>query len=441
MKLSPYLKKTIFNISWLTTDQVLRIGMNSLITIFIARYYGKEAFGIYSVSLATIMIFSPLISFGFDGYIIRDIISHPDKRDEILGSTFIFRLFGAVSAISIIYAIGDKLMPGNILEKDLLRVLSISFIFQPFDVVDLYFRSQLKAKYTVWSKTGVFILIQFVKIYCLINRVPIITFAFLYVLEVALGGIALLLMYTKNLKYSARKWHSTNARLYYTIFESWPLLISTWSTYLYMRMDQLLVGRMLGPASAGIYSASVRLYEMPVILINILGSSFFPILHDLFKKDKKLFFKRYSLITEIYTMIGYFIFIIVLIFGNKAILLFGKEFASGGLILKIQIFGLAIWFNSGLRSTYLAFTSNQKILLYSSLVSAILNIVFNILLIPIYGVIGSAYATVITYFLSAQLFNLAFKETRLLFIIHMKGFIPIEISKLVIKRLRILLVK
>ncbi|MDD3084037.1 MAG: polysaccharide biosynthesis C-terminal domain-containing protein, partial [Candidatus ainarchaeum sp.] len=62
-----------------------------------------------------------------------------------------------------------------------------------------------------------------------------------------------------------------------------------------------------------------------------------------------------------------------------------------------------------------------KITLYSSIMGAIINIVANLILIPSYGIIGAAFATILSYFFVAYLSNLFFKETRFLFWVQLKS--------------------
>jgi PST family polysaccharide transporter len=84
-------------------------------------------------------------------------------------------------------------------------------------------------------------------------------------------------------------------------------------------------------------------------------------------------------------------------------------------------FGMIPMFNAFLRSSYITISGNQKIILYTTLFSAMLNIVLNLLLIKAYGVIGAVYATVFTQTLSLIVLNFAFTNTRSIFFIQAKS--------------------
>jgi len=84
-------------------------------------------------------------------------------------------------------------------------------------------------------------------------------------------------------------------------------------------------------------------------------------------------------------------------------------------------------FNAFLRSNYITASGNQKIILFTSIFSAIINILLNYIFINEFGVIGAAYATVITQILSLLILNRFFKETRKIYIIQLKALLLLGI--------------
>ena len=46
------------------------------------------------------------------------------------------------------------------------------------------------------------------------------------------------------------------------LVESWPLLLSGISIMVYMKIDQIMLGQILGDESVGIYSAALRISEI-----------------------------------------------------------------------------------------------------------------------------------------------------------------------------------
>ena len=90
---------------------------------------------------------------------------------------------------------------------------------------------------------------------------------------------------------------------------------------------------------------------------------------------------------------------------------------------------LLFLYNSALRTGHFTIVGNTKVLMYTQVAGALINIVVNFILIPIAGINGAAIATAITTFLSVFLLNLFSKDGRELFFWQLQAFNPIRIFK------------
>ena len=128
------------------------------------------------------------------------------------------------------------------------------------------------------------------------------------------------------------------------------------------------------------------------------------------------------------TLLAYLIVIFVYFFYEYLIsFTFGKKYIESGEVLLFLSLGLILMFNAFLRSNYITASGNQKILLFTSIFSAIINILLNYIFINEFGVLGAAYATVLTQILSLLILNRFFKETRKIYIIQLKALLLLGI--------------
>jgi len=93
------MKKLIANFSWLTVDRIVRLGINLFIVGWIARYLGKAQYGLFNYSMSLTILVSALASLGTNNIIIREIVNHPEKKNQILGSAFIMRQIGGILVV------------------------------------------------------------------------------------------------------------------------------------------------------------------------------------------------------------------------------------------------------------------------------------------------------------------------------------------------------
>jgi len=185
---------------------------------------------------------------------------------------------------------------------------------------------------------------------------------------------------------------------------------------------------MLDDHNVGIYSAAYVLYEAPLFISLMIAKSVYPIFVQSFQDNKIKFFELYATLSSYMTLLSYLIVLFIVMFHEILIqITFGDSFEESGIILMLLAFGLIPMFNAFLRSSYITISGNQKIILYTSLASSITNIILNIFMIRQYGIRGAVYATVITQTLSLLILNIAFRETRKIFIIQVKSLLLLGI--------------
>ena len=92
-------------------------------------------------------------------------------------------------------------------------------------------------------------------------------------------------------------------------------------------------------------------------------------------------------------------------------LIYGSSFTEGSIILQIYVWATVGTFLIYLIYNYLITENNKRVLIYLTFIPMAINIFLNLLLIPKFGIVGSAYATLISYS-SAPIFVLFFKKIR-----------------------------
>jgi len=90
-------QKYVKNTGWLLVGQLLSL----VVGFIIARYLGPYAFCDLSFADAFAALFAAVGTLGLDSFIIREIIQHPDKREEILCNTLVIGLSVHATLISL----------------------------------------------------------------------------------------------------------------------------------------------------------------------------------------------------------------------------------------------------------------------------------------------------------------------------------------------------
>jgi len=116
------------------------------------------------------------------------------------------------------------------------------------------------------------------------------------------------------------------------------------------------------------------------------------------------------------------------------VLLFGSAYHQAGAVLAIHIWASVFVF-LGVASGKWFIAENRQILsLQRTALGAVLNIVLNFLFIPMYGIIGAAWATVVSYAVSDMFYDMLQRETRLMFRMKLKSFNVFRVIRLIVVR-------
>lgn len=396
------LHKVINNIGWLFFDKVLRMGVGLFVVAWVARYLGPDQFGLFNYAIAFAMLFASFATLGLNNIVVREIVFQKPAGDEILGTAFVLKLFAGFAAFIITATVIFFIKPNDRLCVWLVAIISAGTVFKAFDVIDLWFQSQVLSKYTVYAKNFAFLIVTLVKIALIILEAPLIAFAWAFLAEIVIGVMGLIFVYRMN-SHHLLAWKSSFARAKNLLNDSWPLIFSGIVTMIYMRIDQVMIGQMTGVKEVGFYSAAVRLAEAWYFIPMAVAASVFPGIVAAKAISDELFYQRLQYLYNVMAFLAYAVALPVTFFADDVIvLLFGSEYKSAGPMLTGLIW-TCLFVNLGVaRSSFLTAMNWTRIHFLTVLAGCIINIILNYLLIPIYGGMGAVVASFVSYWFAAH---------------------------------------
>lgn len=404
-------KKYFANTSWLFFERFLRMGISFVVSIFVVRYLGPKDFGLFSYALSFFGLFASLSTLGLESITTREIVKHPDNKDEINGTVFYLRITGSICAI-ILIGLTLILTGEDTYTAILIMILSGSFLFQSFSVIEYYFRGIVQAKYNAYALSASVILASAFKIILILLKAPLIYFVISVVFEYGVLAVGLVGVYHHN-KLSIFKWNYSKKIAASLLKDSWPLALSGIVVMVYMRIDQIMIKNMLSTEAVGYYSVAVRLSEAWYFIPVTLCNSIFPAIVNAKNVSQEFYNNRMQKLYDLLTWLAIAIAVPVTIFSDQIIqLLFGSEFSSASPVLTIYIWAGVAVFLGVASSQYLINESLTKLSFYRTFFGMLLNVALNLWLIPIYGIVGAAIATLISYSLATFLvaFHRKFKH-------------------------------
>jgi O-antigen/teichoic acid export membrane protein len=387
------------------------MGVSLFVGIYVIRYLGPEKFGLLSYALGFVMLFGTIASFGLNEILVRDLLQDKTQIKELLSTAFFLKIFGfLMMGCFIIFAL--QFTNDDKYTHLMITIISLGIFFQSFNVIDCYFQSQVQSKYVVIVQFIQLLITSLIKIFLILNKATLIWFAIVFMIDQALLSILLLSIYRWK-----KEWFSIFSvkwELVTQLFkDAWPLIFSGMMVSIYMKIDLIMIKEMLDVKAVGIYAAAVKLCEVLYFLPVVVMSSLFPAIVEARKQNLIVYRKQVYLIYEIMIGATAIVAIITMFLADWIVyILYGSIYQEAATILKIYIWAFVFVSLGVVSSKYLVAENLEIYALYRSVVGAIINITLNWYLIPIYGIKGAAFATLITQIFVAYLFLFCFQSTR-----------------------------
>jgi len=389
-------KRYFANTGWMFLGQMLSLIISFFIGAWLARYLGPENYGIISYVVAFAGLFAFIASLGVDGILSRELVAHPEQRDELMGTAFNLKLLGGVIAflVTVVAAFIFESVP---LIRYLIILYSLIFIVQAINVISIFFQANVLSKNNVRSVLTATIISSVLKIILIISGSGIIWLALIYFLDSVWQCLGYLVAYRRyNLKITDWKFNKQLAKK--IISSSWFLMLSLASVYIYMKIDQVMIGQFMGEKAVGLYAAAVKFVEIWYFVPAIICSSLFPAIINAKNTNYLVYKKRLKALYILMIGIAVIIALPSTILAPWAInFLFGHEYLASIPVLQIYIWSGVGLFLGWAINQYLLSENRIHTIFYYNLLAMLTNVVLNLILIPKLGLTGAAWATLISY--------------------------------------------
>jgi polysaccharide transporter, PST family len=415
------LRKLVGNTLWQVTDKVLRLIFNLVVGVWITRYLGPERFGLLNYAIAFVALFAFLADVGLQTVLVRDLVRRPAERSELLASALALRLMGTgiavcLSVVSIWLMRPDA--PGIV---PVAFVIAVGMWAQAFDIFEYDFQARMTPKPVVAVRVTTLVVFSIVKISLILLGAQLIWFAAATTGELALAALLFYIRARRAappFRFSAARTRTMGSLL----SASWPLAISALSVIFYMRIDQVMLGQMLGDRPVGIFSAAVRLSESWYFIPMAMLSAVAPALTAAHLQSEDAYRQRLLRVMRVMFWSAVVFAGAITACARPLILaLYGSDFSGAATVLSVHAWA-GLFVSLGLASgPWFVNAGLFKLRMFYTIAGALANIGINIYMIPRYGAVGCAVATLASYCLAAFLLNAVTTASRPAFFLQVRS--------------------
>jgi O-antigen/teichoic acid export membrane protein len=389
-------KKYTNNIGWLFIGQFFSMVIAFFVGARVAVFLGPSDFGLMSYALSFVGLFGFFGTLGVDSILVRELIKNRDERNSLLGTSLLLKFLGGVVVIVV------SSLVALFFEKDydailLIFIYSFVFLFQSINVIALFFQSQVQSKHVVKVQIIVSIISACIKILFIILKLPVVFFVISYLIDALNLGVGLLIVYFMRGE-SFIEWKFKFSLAKKIIGDSWWLMLNGAMVVIFIRIDQVMVKLLLNNSEAGYYAVAVKLAEMFYFIPALIYPAMFPAIVNAHSIDIGKFNRRLSMFYGAMFWLSILLALPLYFFSKKiTLVLFGSDFIVSVPAMKIYIWAMVPIFLGNAVTSYMITKNLLKAMLFWNVIGAAINIILNFFWIQKFGILGAAWATIISY--------------------------------------------
>jgi len=388
-----------------TFGRLLQKGLGFAFHLGLTLWLGSSLYGFYAYANTIIRLAGIFADVGTSKTALRYLPTYDDasKRNVFIGLGTVTSFFGSLIialGLFILAPIFNEHTFDTPLFQNVLRIFAIVI---PFNSLSKFISNSFRSINKVFHHTFIrhvleptlrllFVTLALVLGYSIVGAIWATVLAAMVVLTIS----AILTIYHTSLRPSLR-WSSDDIMNFYSF--SVPLAFKDISTFLYNRVDILMIGFLLPQAtSVGIYNIGMLLSSLLALPLSGFNQLFPPIAAQLLDGKKKEKLERiHSTLARWTVSVTVLLTACIGIYAAEILRVFGEDFVGGKTVVLILLLGQlmnSIAFGTG----YILLVTDRKyLILANQWTFGILNVVLNYFFINEFGIAGAALATASVY--------------------------------------------
>lgn len=401
--------------SWLLAEQITQLIASLVVGVALARYLGPTDFGLLNFVLAMVALVVPFAGLGLNHILTKDLVTRPEIEGALLGTVAALTLSGGILATVVmatwlaIFPIEHASLTFYILLIVATRCVSVfgflQFWFLAKDMQGYYSRTRIA---TMTGFAGL-------RLVMLLLNASLDAFLVLAAAEAVFEGLRAILAYLSK-RHLVVRWRFDFALARNLLGRSWPMIVGGVTGVIYLKLDIVMLSSMRSAEVAGIYSVASRLSEIWYVVPGVLLSAAFPPLLRLRASDQARYRMRIQDLLDLMAAAGMAIAVVTCLLAPYIVsLLFGEAYAAAAPILMVHVWAGVFIFMRAVLSKWILAEGLYTLSLCTQASGALMNVFLNVLLIPEYGGMGAAVATLISYSVASYFSLILFPSTKPMF--------------------------
>jgi len=188
-----------------------------------------------------------------------------------------------------------------------------------------------------------------------------------------------------------------------------PLIPYYLSQTIFNQSDRIMIDHICGSDKAAIYYVAYAIGMVLTFVLNAINNSYVPWMYGKIKSGERKDNQKMACYIEI--LMAVLLLLVVMFAPEGMMILGGKRYMSAVWVVPPVAISLLLLFISQMFINVEFYYEEKKLLVFGTVLAAVLNLALNALLIPIFGFVAAAYTTLASYLCFAGMNYLTYKKT------------------------------
>lgn len=401
--------KVFNNAKWIVICKIMQSLLQLAVGMLSARFLGPSNYGLIKYAASVVAFAMPLMKLGLDATLVHELVEHPEKEGEIIGTSLLMNFLSGLACIGGVVAFSSVINAG---EKETIIVCllySLSLVFAAFEMVQYWFQYKLMSKYSSLVMLAVYFVVSAYKIFLLATQKSVYWFAVSNSVEFGLVAFSLIAIFLKKggrLRFSLKNGISM-------LKKSRHFMVASMMVVVIQNTDHVMLTKIAGKAENGFYSAAITCTIIAQFVFTAIIDSFRPVILENKKENSPEYERNVSGLYCITQYLALVQSIFFTVFAELIVfVLYGADYAATVTVLRILIWYFSFSVMGVVRNVWIVAEQKQKYLWIINLSGVLLNVGLNAILIPYFGACGAAVASLATQIFANFIFGFIFKPIR-----------------------------
>lgn len=409
------------NAKWIIACKIVQSLLQLVVGALSARYLGPSNYGLINYASAVVAFAMPIMKLGFDAVLVYELISSPDKEDEVVGTAMVMNVLSSILCILGVSAFVSIANMGQTITIVVCILYGISVFFSALEMIQYWFQYRLLAKYSSLVMLGSYVVVSAYRIFLLVTSKSVYWFALTNSVDYGIIGISLLMIYFRQ----GGRFRISLQRAKAMLAKSKHYILAAFMLVVVQSTDRVMLTNMVSSAENGFYSAAITSANVVQFVYIAIIDSFRPVILAS-KRDQTGEFDRN--ISRLYSIIVFLTVAQSIIFAIFAkliiIVLYGASYMQSVPVLRILVWYMAFSLIGTVRNVWILAEQKQKYLWIINLSGAIFSVLLNVVMIPLWGACGAAFSSLMTQIFSNFVLGFIIKPIRPNNMLLLRGLAP-----------------